>query len=278
MLQMTSGTSPRIAFIGFGAIGREMLRCLHQRQQSHLLAGILVRPPRVAEVEQHTLGAVPVVSSSAALVALAPDVVIEAAGHSAIGDYGADVLASGLDLIVCSVGALVDSRLARELTAPREGGGRLLIASGAIAGVDGLLAARTCGLRSVTYTSVKAPEAWIGTPGEALISGRTLRDRHVFFEGTARDAATHYPKNANVSATVALSSIGFERTRVKLAADPTIAGPLGIIEAEGDFGHFRFESLALASPDNPKTSWITGHSLISAALDGMCFHLSGPIA
>jgi aspartate dehydrogenase len=80
-----------------------------------------------------------------------------------------------------------------------------------------------------------------------------------------------YPQNANVAATIALAGLGLDRTRVKLGADPKVAGPLGIIDADGEFGTFRFEILALASPSNPKTSALTGHSLASAALDGMRF-------
>ena len=61
---------------------------------------------------------------------------------------------------------------ARPPTVPELGGGREADApaSGAVAGIDGLLAARTAGLRSVTYTSLKEAKAWIGTPAQALLS------------------------------------------------------------------------------------------------------------
>ena len=44
-----------------------------------------------------------------------------------------------------------------------------------------------------------------------------------------------------------------------------------IIEASGDFGTFRFEILAYASPRNPKTSLLTAHSIVAAAYSGVCF-------
>lgn len=95
--------------------------------------------------------------------------------------------------------------------------------------------------------------------------------RVIFFSGSAREAAVHYPQNANVAVTIALAGIGLDRTRVELGSDPHVPDPLGIIEADGEFGRFKFDILALASRRNPKTSALTGHSLVAAVLDGMCF-------
>jgi aspartate dehydrogenase len=188
-----------------------------------------------------------------------------------VARFGAAVLARRIDLMIASVGALADRGLAQTLVAAAPTGTELWIASGAVAGIDGLLAARTAGLRSVTYTSLKAPEAWNGTPAqEALAGGAAQTGRIIFFRGSAREAAANFPQNANVAATIALASLGLDRTRVLLGSDPHVSGPLGIIEAEGDFGRFNFEILALASPKNPKTSALTGHSLVAAVRDGMC--------
>ncbi|MBI2290403.1 MAG: DUF108 domain-containing protein, partial [Betaproteobacteria bacterium] len=123
----------------------------------------------------------------------------------------------------------------------------------------------------VTYTSVKPPVAWNGTPAESKLLGAAREQRTAFFVDSAREAAIRYPQNANVGATVALAGLGLDRTQVKLVSDPAVSGPLGIIEADGDFGTFRFEILAYASPINPKTSVITAHSIVMAAREGMCF-------
>jgi aspartate dehydrogenase len=96
--------------------------------------------------------------------------------------------------------------------------------------------------------------------------------REVFFEGSAREAALRYPQNANVGATVAFAGLGLDRTSVKLVSDPAASGPLGLIEAEGDFGRMRFEILAYASR-NPKTSTLTAHSMVMALREGMAFAL-----
>jgi aspartate dehydrogenase len=260
----------RFGVIGFGAIGDEIVRCLEARAETDTLVGFLVRPGRISELERKASGRFPVVGDLDRLLALNPDVIVEAAGHGAVRQFGPEILRRGHDFLVASVGAFADRELAGLLVAAAAPEAEIWIASGAVAGIDGLLAARTLGPRAVTYTSVKGPRAWIGTPAEPMLAGRET-ERTTFFEGTARQAAARYPQNANVAATVALASLGLDRTRVQLVSDPTVSGPLGIIEADGEFGHFRFDILALASPANPKTSAITGYSLVSAVQDGMAF-------
>jgi aspartate dehydrogenase len=274
---MSSKVGPqRLAVIGYGAVADEIIRCLEARGERDALAAILVRPQRRAEYERKAAGRFAVVDSVAQLLAAKPDapkpdLVIEAAGHGSVAQYCAEILGHGVDLLVCSVGALADRKLAADLGAAAAPGTELWIASGAVAGIDGLLAARTAGLRSVTYTSLKERKAWQGTAAQALLDDTANAQRVIFFEGSAREAALQYPQNANVGATIALASLGLDRTRVRLGADPHVKGPLGIIEAEGDFGRFGFEILALASPTNPKTSALTGHSLVAAARAGMRF-------
>lgn len=254
--------TPRFALIGFGAIAEEMVRCLEQSGELDALAGALVRRERPAE-------RFPLVRDIEALLALAPDVVVECAGHDAMRAFGPAVLARGTRLLCSSVGVLADAGFAARLAGAAQPPAQLLIPSGAVAGIDGLLAARSAGLRRVTYTSVKPPGAWKGTPGES----RLRAERTTFFEGSAREAALQYPQNANVGATVALAGLGLDRTAVRLVSDPQASGPLGIIEAEGDFGRLRFEILAYASPRNPKTSLLTAHSLLMALREGVCFDL-----
>ncbi len=260
-------TLKRFAVIGLGAITGEIIRCLAALQESETLCGILVRPERLDEAKERAAG-IRVVDSLEALLDRDPDVIAECAGHGAMREFAGDILARGTDLLCSSVGVLADREFASALM--RGARARLLIPSGAIAGLDGLLAARTAGLREVTYTSVKPPIAWLGTPGEERVAAAGGK-RVVFFEGTAREAAMQYPQNANVGVAVSLAGLGLDRTAVKLVSDPAATGPLGVIEAQGDFGRFRFEILAYASPSNPKTSVLTAHSVVMALREGMAF-------
>lgn len=62
-----------------------------------------------------------------------------------------------------------------------------------------------------------------------------------------------------------LAGLGIDKTRVRLMSSRNVTDPLGIIEADGAFGHFRFDILALASRTNPKTSALAAYSLLQGA-------------
>jgi aspartate dehydrogenase len=262
----------RAGLIGFGAIAEAFITSLRARGELQRLVGVLVRPERIEALRATADRGLVFVDTIEALLGLQPDVVVEAAGHVAVARYGMKVLAARRHLLIASVGALAERELAQQMAREVSPAAGVWIASGAVAGLDGLLAARTCGLHSVTFTSRKSPPAWSGTRAESLLDAASSEPL-MFFEGTAREAASQYPRNANVAAAVALAGLGLERTKVRLISDPGIAGPVGLIEAEGAFGRFRFEMLGLASASNPRTSAIAGHSLGAALLEGMCFSL-----
>lgn len=251
----------RVGAIGWGAIGRTLGRVLDARGASVVAALVRQRaapgagdPPRVTSVD--------------ALLGAGVDVVVECAGHGALREHGARVLAAGRDLLVASVGALADPALQAALeSAARAGGARLLVPSGALGGLDALAAARLAGLDEVAYESTKAPAAWRGTEAEALVDLDALDAPRAFLETDARDAARRFPQNANVAAAVALAGLGFERTRVRLVADPAAAGNRHRIVASGAFGRIDVQVLGRVLPDNPKTSVLAPHSLAHAVLN-----------
>lgn len=256
-----------IGLIGHGAIGEEILSAMARIGESDRLAAVLVRAGRDASHAVYDV---------AALIAAQPGVVIECAGHQAVRDYVPALLNAGIDCIVSSIGVLADDAFAAVLTqAQIDGGGRLLLPAGAIAGLDGLVAAALAGIDRVRYTSYKPPHAWRGTAAEQAIDLDDPAEEQIFFEGTARAAAAAYPKNANVSIAVGLAGIGIDATQVRLVSSRKVTDPLGVIEAEGAFGRFRFDILALASATNPKTSALTGYSLLQCARLGGAWPVTG---
>jgi aspartate dehydrogenase len=190
---------------------------------------------------------------------------IDCAGHMALRTHGPDILRKGTDLTTVSLGALADTELFRSLEqAAIEGHAKLHLVSGAIGALDCLRAARVGDLRSVTYIGRKPPGSWKGSPAETRLDLDNLTaGAETHFDGTARDAATEYPKNANVAAAVALAGIGFDNTLVKLIADPAISENIHEIQATGDFGSFSFQIRGHSLPDNPKSSALAAMSVVS---------------
>ena len=255
----------RIGILGHGAIGRAIVEALARAPlPGHLLTAVLVRPHQRAAAQAAMPPGVAVVTDLPALLALAPGGVVEAAGQPAVVAHGVQVLASGTPLLVLSVGALADAGLQAQLDqAARASGARLVLPVGAIAGLDGLMALRQAGLQRVRYTSTKPPLAWLGTPAQDRFDLAALRERTVVFEGTARQAALGFPKNANLAAAVALAGLGFDATTVQLVADPAATGNTGQIDAEGAASRLQVMVSGAASAANPKTSGIVAFSVLA---------------
>jgi len=248
----------KIGIIGEGAIGRYVAGGLTERGLGPHV--ILVRSDHAGEVTD----GIPRVRSVADLPG-GLDLMVDCAGHAALAEHGCAILARGIGLITVSLGALADPTLADNLArAARSGGSQLHLASGAIGALDSLRAARVGGLDEVTYVGRKPPRGWRGSPAEAALDLDTLEAEAVHFEGTAREAATAYPKNANVAAAVALAGAGFDETRVQLVADPCITDNIHEIHASGAFGRFSFRIEGQTLPDNPRSSALAAMSVIAA--------------
>ncbi len=260
----------RTAIVGFGAIGQSLLRAWQQQpqppaQRPFSVVAVLVKPQNLAAAQAQVPAGVAVCTTLPQLLALAPDTVVEAAGHGAVSACGPQTLAAGKQLVVVSSGALADEGLAQRLrAASAQGGGQLCIPTGALAGLDGLRAMRSLGLQRVRYTSTKPPDAWTGTPAEQGFKLAELHEPTVLFSGSAREAARLFPQNANGAATVALAGLGLDHTEVTLVADPHTAFNTARIQAEAAGTVLDLCMQNARAPGSRKTSFITGLSVLAA--------------
>lgn len=263
-------TQGNIAIIGFGAIARDLIRILEDAQEGPPgSVTVLVREGREEAARAAIASSrVAVTSDLAEVLAQTPDVVVECAGHGAVTRYGPTILAKGVDFVVASVGALSDPELAEALEqAARTSGAQCVVPAGAIGGIDALGAARLSGLMSVTYTGRKPPMAWAGTPAEEVTDLGALTTPGVFFEGSAREAAQKFPKNANVAATLALAGLGMDETQVQLIADPDTDENAHEFSVTSRALDFSVRLVGKPSPHNPKTSRSTVFSIARAVLN-----------
>ena len=254
----------KLALIGNGAIAQYVSRAAIER--GHSIVAVLVRSGREAEKPGLFI-------SDVEALPVETDLVIDCAGHEALAAYGPRVLRQGFAMVTVSIGALGDQKLIDELeSAAQFGNARLHLASGAIGGLDCLKAASVGELDTVTYIGRKPPIGWKGSPAEASLDLDILSAPATHFEGSAREAALKYPKNANVAAAVALAGMGMDATKVELIADPDINQNMHEIEAAGDFGTMRFQISGNSLPENPRSSALAAMSVV-AKLEELSAHV-----
>ncbi|MFT3718512.1 aspartate dehydrogenase [Pseudorhodoferax sp.] len=254
----------KIALIGCGAIGTALLELV--KDDAGLTVAAIVVPAEGADTAQAVAARLaPGARVAPAVPTDGIDLVVEAAGHAAIEQHVLPALARGVPAIVASVGALSAPGLPEQLeAAARQGRTQVQLIAGAIGAIDALAAARIGGLEVVRYTGRKPPRAWKGTPAEQGRDLDALAAETVIFEGSAREAATLYPKNANVAATVSLAGLGLDRTTVRLIADPGVTENVHQVEAAGAFGRFELTMRNQPLAANPKTSALTVYSAVRA--------------
>jgi aspartate dehydrogenase len=182
------------------------------------------------------------------------DVVFEAASQQAVVQYAARVLEAGKDIIIMTIGSLFDETLRKNLEyAARVHHRRIYLPSGAVCGIDGVLAASVEKLDSVTLVTTKPPASL----------GKSVERRTIVYKGNARDAITQFPRNINVAACLSLAGIGFDDTKVEIVADPVATRINHKILAHGRFGRLRAEVENMPNPKNPQSSYMASLSAIA---------------
>jgi aspartate dehydrogenase len=258
----------RVAIIGAGTIGRLVLENaarggMEDIEVVCLLAG---RSSARGKALAQEYG-VPLVAGIEAMLAHGADVVVEAASHEAVREYGVTILERGAALIVLSGGALCDDALRSNLEqAARRGGGLLYVPSGGIGGLDALKAACAAGVDEVTIAVTKPPAAWKGIPHVAGLGVDLdrLDGPHVLFDGPARAGVPLFPANVNIAAVLSLAGVGFDRTRLKVVADPALRFNTHYIEIRGRTGNISIKLENVPDPANPKTAWLACYSALAA--------------
>jgi len=179
------------------------------------------------------------------------DLVVEAASPGAVVEIVPKVLESGRDVIIMSLGALMDPDLKHHLEdLARENDSRIYMPSGAISGLDGVKSASIGEIREVSLVTRKPPRSL----------GISTDTEKVLYEGKAGDAVGKFPANINVAAALSIAC-GLEAD-VKIMADPKIDRNCHEVHVVGDFGEIRTTTQNMSCKTNPKTSLLAAYSVI----------------
>jgi len=182
------------------------------------------------------------------------DIAFEAASQQAVIEYGIKILESGKDLVIMSTGSLFDDAFRKKMEdTARKNNCKIYLPSGAVCGIDGVLAAGIEKLDSVTLVTTKPPASL----------GKKVDKRTIIFEGSAREAVKQFPKNINVAACLSIAGVGFDNTKVEIVADPVETRISHKILAHGKFGRLRAEVENMPNPNNPQSSYMASLSAIA---------------
>ncbi len=254
--------SLRVGIAGFGAIGRAVAAgfAADGIPGLHLVAVAARDAGKARAALPPGLDSVPVV----AIDALAPlvDVVVECAPAAVLPAIAEPALRAGRTVVVLSCGALLEHTHLVALA--RAHGGRILVPTGALLGLDAVFAAAQGEIHSVRMITRKPPGGLLGAPylDQHGISLDGLATPLRVFEGTAREAARGFPANLNVAVALSLAGIGPDRTRLEIWADPAVTRNTHSIELDSDSARLTMTIENIPS-ENPRTGRITALSVLA---------------
>ena len=253
----------KVGIAGLGAVGLNVARRLEEGIPELVLAAIAVRDRDKARRNLPGAGErIPIMAAEA--LSENCDIVIECLPPQLFRSVGLSVIDRGKIFMPLSVGQLLDNWDLVERA--KKTGARILVPTGALLGLDAVVAAAEGGIQSVTMITRKPPNGLVGAPyletNNIDITGLTEPKR--VFSGTARDAARGFPANVNVAAALALAGIGPDRTRIEIWADPTVTRNIHRIEVEADAARLSMQIENVPSAENPRTGRLTPLSVIAA--------------
>ncbi|HTX60714.1 MAG TPA: aspartate dehydrogenase [Methanobacterium sp.] len=179
------------------------------------------------------------------------DLVIEAASPQAVKEIVPRILQKGKDVIVMSVGALLDADLRSNLKKiAKDNNSQIYVPSGAIVGLDGIKAASIGKIHQVSLITRKPPKSL----------GIRADTETVLYEGKAKDAVEKFPMNINVAATLSIAC--GKEVDVKIIADPSVDRNSHEVLMVGDFGELKTTTHNMRCSINPKTSVLAAYSAI----------------
>ena len=263
------GGDVKVGIAGFGTIGRPVARALDRGIEGLDLVAICSRDRDKALRAMDELALtnpIPVVTSPE--LAGMCDVIVECVPKAAFLEIAEPALRAGRVFVTVSGAGLLANPDIVDLA--RQNGARIILATGALLGLDAVRAAAEGEIHEVRMITRKPPYSLEGAPHlvENDIDIANLSEPVKVFEGSAREGAQGFPANVNVAAALGLAGIGADATRLEIWADPGLDRNTHSIVVEADSARLTMTIENVPSEENPGTGKITALSVI-AALRGL---------
>jgi len=256
-----SGAPIPVAVVGFGAIGGEVARALHEGLHGLALAGVAVRSDGARAAVRGALGPA-VRTGDVEDVAHHARIVVDCASAASFARVAEAALAPGRTLMTVNAASLLDHL--HMVDEARAMGARIHVPSGAILGLDGVRAAAVGGLHSARIVTRKHPRSLAGAP-YVVARGLELDGLDApmrVFAGPVREGARAFPENVNVAAELALAGAGPDATEMEVWADPGVSRNVHEVTVEGETVRFSLRVENVPNPQNLRTGLVTPHSVI----------------
>jgi aspartate dehydrogenase len=177
----------KIGVIGCGVIGRLIAQSFAERQiQCDELLLYDKDIEKAGKIRTELKAAITPVNSVDEMIRAKPKIVVESASQQAVREYLPKLLSSNIEIVVMSVGALIDMDVESD---------RIHVPSGAIGGLDAISSAALAGIQNIKLTTRKNPKTL----------GLNNTSEKIAYQGTAEEAVKLFPREMNVAATLALT-------------------------------------------------------------------------
>jgi len=257
----------KLGIAGLGTIGGDVLCRLASENSDFKISGICTRSHDKAKALLAELGVdVPLLDPAA--LAKHCDVIVEAVPSNAFMDVVMPAINHGVTIVTVSGGALLQNPDIADKALAK--GARIILATGALIGLDAVRAAAKGKISSVHMVTRKPPDS-LKTAAYVVdhnISLENLSEAKQLYAGPAREGCRRFPANVNVAAALSLAGIGPDETHLEIWADPDVDRNTHNITVVADSARFTMTIENIPSPTNPATGRITALSVL-AALDGL---------
>ncbi len=255
----------RVAVAGLGAVGWPVSVWWDANDVGLALSAVSVRHPERARKRIAKL------SNSVPIIPLSElhehaDVIVEALPPHAFGDIAFPVVRASKTLIVLTSSQLIQNLELVDMA--YESGGKIIVPSGALLGLDAIRAAAIDRSTAVVMRTQKPPTS--------LQSAKFIQDQRIdvfgiteakcLYRGSVREAAQRFPANVNVAVALALAGVGLDSTSYELWCDPAIDRNIHEVEVNSECAHFTMHISNVPTEENPATGKLTSLSVIATLI------------